>query len=125
MTPGARGRGVGRALLEFAVAGAMTMQQESQSKTSLTLWVDEGNEAALALYSSAGFRRERAAGKEEEKSEGGEKDGSSSSGGISLLSSSSLAAAAMKLYHRALCRFFLGTSRWVRLAMPLLGGEVK
>ena len=82
-------------------------------------------QAALALYSSAGFRRERAAGKEEEKSEGGEKDGSSSSGGISLLSSSSLAAAAMKLYHRALCRFFLGTSRWVRLAMPLLGGEVK
>jgi len=34
-------------------------------------------------------------------------------------SSSSLAAAAMTLYHRALCRFFLGSSRWVRLALPL------
>jgi ribosomal protein S18 acetylase RimI-like enzyme len=152
VAPRARGQGVGRALLAFAVAvagaeggGRPSPGEEGGKKTSLTLWVDEGNEAALALYFSAGFRRVPTAaasgGKEEqqeeeqEESDGG-RDGRSSRGmslsSSSSSSSSSLAAAAMTLYHRALCLFFLGSSRWVRLALPLGqagaaagGGEMK
>ena len=131
VAPRARGQGVGRALLAFAVAvagaeggGRPSPGEEGGKKTSLTLWVDEGNEAALALYFSAGFRRvpTAAAGgrKEEQEESDGGRDGRSSRGmSLSSSSSSSLAAAAMTLYHRALCLFFLGSSRWVRLALPL------
>ena len=126
VTPQARGKGVGRALLEFAVTAAKGWgrkeTRKGEHKTSLTLWVDEGNAAALALYFSAGFRRVSAAGcgsgKEEEEEEEGEGEGGKDSVS-SLRSTSSLAAAAITFYHRALCRFFLGSSRWVRLALPL------
>ena len=152
VSPRARGRGVGRALLAFAVAeaqrwgegeGAGNYSKKKKKKTALTLWVDAGNEAALALYFSAGFRRvpggaaaggggcagcgsgkaAEEAAEEEEAEEAAEAE-ESDEGAVTLspASSSPLAVAveaAKTLYHRALCRFFLGSSRWVRLALPL------
>ena len=161
VAPAARGKGVGRALLEFAVAAAEGWggrrreggvgvvgvggggggggdeggrpSEQTKRKSSLTLWVDEENAAALSLYSSAGFRRVSAGccgsgggGGSGEKDEEEEEEGESGEGGsrgVSLSSVSYFAAAAMTLYHRALCRFFLGSSRWVRLALPLGDGE--
>jgi len=50
--PEAQGRGIGRALVERALADARAAGLEL-----LTLSVTEGNDAALQLYQSAGFER--------------------------------------------------------------------
>lgn len=49
--PAARGGGVGRALLDAAIAAA----RERPGVDSLTLTVTEGNHAAIGLYAAAGF----------------------------------------------------------------------
>jgi len=51
VAPGARGRGVGRRLLEVAMDWAT-----ESGATIAELWVTEGNEAAESLYRKAGFR---------------------------------------------------------------------
>jgi ribosomal protein S18 acetylase RimI-like enzyme len=48
--PAARGRGIGRALVERALAWA-----GENSVTSVRLWVTEGNAPALRLYEACGF----------------------------------------------------------------------
>ena len=58
VAPGLRGRGMGRALLEAAMAAA-----REQGATWIDLGTSEDDEAARALYESAGFtNRERPAG---------------------------------------------------------------
>jgi ribosomal protein S18 acetylase RimI-like enzyme len=51
-TPAARGRGVGRALLDAIVAHA----RAKDGLLSLTLTVTEGNDPAISLYRGAGFQ---------------------------------------------------------------------
>jgi ribosomal protein S18 acetylase RimI-like enzyme len=51
VAPKARGRGVGRALMEALIAHARTLDGVER----LTLGVEAGNEAARALYHSLGF----------------------------------------------------------------------
>ena len=110
---------------EFAVAESEKWgggKDPPKKNTSLTLWVDAGNAVALELYRSRGFRKVEAAcgsGKEKEEEEE-EEEVESSERGLAPLSLS-LSEAARTLWHRALCRFFLCTSCWVRLALPLKG----
>lgn len=52
--PSARGRGVGRSLLEAAVAWA-----RETGRDDVELWVAETNEPAIRLYRSMGFRQLR------------------------------------------------------------------
>lgn len=52
IAPAARGRGLGRPLVEAALAGA-----REQGHDDIALWVNEDNRAALRLYESCGFRR--------------------------------------------------------------------
>lgn len=49
-TPAARGRGIGRLLVEAVVKWAVELDPPS-----VDLWVTRGNDAALALYQSCGF----------------------------------------------------------------------
>jgi GNAT superfamily N-acetyltransferase len=50
VTPGVRGRGVGAALVKWALARTREMRH-----TAVELWVADDNEAAERLYSSHGF----------------------------------------------------------------------
>lgn len=51
VSPEARGRGVGRRLVEAVVAWAQRFDH-----SSVELWVTNGNRAAIGLYESCGFR---------------------------------------------------------------------
>jgi ribosomal protein S18 acetylase RimI-like enzyme len=52
VVPEARGRGIGKTLLDTAIEYCRSLE----TVTSITLTVTEGNAAAVALYRNAGFR---------------------------------------------------------------------
>ena len=125
VAPRARGRGVGRALLRVRSRGIRKVgrrerpAEEEYVSDSVGRRRERRRAGAVSLegVSEGGSSvRERQGKRGRGRGRGGRELRERPRSSLPLLSE-----AARTLWHRALCRFFLCTSCWVRLALPLKG----